>query len=149
MVGGATPQDSTTHQTTVIHRTNKMKNKPQSPKLKVFRQGDILILGVDEIPKKIRKLAQADSHIVAEGEATGHHHAIPHVAGLSVYMRRPGVHRRGMREEDEEPKFWLKVEEQPARMEHPEHGTIEIPLGDYEIRRQREYDPIQSHYVQD
>jgi len=103
-----------------------MKNKEYRARL--ARQGDILILPVDKIPGRTRKLKPADRYIVAEGEATGHHHAVVHADGLEV-------HQRG------EDRFWLNIGDSAAVLEHPEHATVTLDPGTYEVRRQREYNP--------
>jgi len=107
-----------------------MKNK--NNKARLARQGDILILPVDKIPGRTRKLKPADRYLVAEGEATGHHHAVVHADGLEV-------HQRG------EDRFWLNIQDEATELEHPEHATVTLDPGIYEVRRQREYDPHGLH----
>ena len=104
-----------------------MTQKKKIPKL--ARQGDILFLPIDKIPRNTRTLSPAERYIVAEGEATGHHHAVIHADGLSV-------HQRG------EDRFWLNLSgDNGTLIEHPEHAPITLDAGRYEVRRQREYDP--------
>ena len=55
-----------------------MKNKKQ------FRQGDVLIERVGELPKKLKKQEKQNRVILAHGEVTGHAHEIaaPELATL-------------------------------------------------------------------
>lgn len=103
---------------------------------KIYRQGDVLLCRIDHLPKAIREVSGSDRFILAEGEATGHHHSVEAGAGVSLY-------RRG------ESRMWLAVEKQTARLEHQEHAPIDIPLGFYEVRRQREFDPKGERRVHD
>ena len=51
-----------------------MKNKTNK---KQVRQGDVLVVDVDSIPKTAKKIAPEDGRIIlAHGEATGHHHSV-------------------------------------------------------------------------
>jgi len=45
--------------------------------------------------------------------------------------------------------MWVEVAEQPAILDHPEHADIDLPVGIYEVRRQREYSPSANRYVYD
>lgn len=110
-----------------------MKQKTQ------FRQGDVLIQRVDNIPANLTR--QKGPPILAHGEVTGHAHAI----------------------EDKEVKVWvpegtgenvdasLKFAEitKPTRVLHQEHAPIELEPGTYKIVRQREYSPAEIRRVQD
>ena len=90
------------------------------------RQGDILFIRTDVVPEEAEEVKRVDGRvIVAEGEATGHHHAI----------RTPGVQ---MLEKEE--LRWL-VADVPFEVEHEEHDTITFDPGVWVIRYQREYTP--------
>ena len=88
-------------------------------------QGDILFTKVEAMPKKGEKVdAQNGQYIVAEGEATGHMHAIDagKVANIllsdeNLYMDLP----------------------EGGSITHQEHGTIDLGAGVWEAKRQREY----------
>ena len=94
----------------------------------IARQGDVLIRSISEIPKGLVQVPR-DSHgrvILAEGEQTGHAHAVlGEVEFLAADLR------------DMEQTF-LRVESE-AEVVHEEHGTITLAPGDYEVIRQREY----------
>jgi len=74
-------------------------------------QGDIRCMYVDSIPKgAVPVNAVSGRYIVAEGEATGHHHAV-----LESY---------GEMFETPDGTLWLRVGEAPAPLTHEEHAPI-------------------------
>ena len=94
----------------------------------MYRQGDIIITPVPEIPEGLSEVPRVKGQVVlAEGEATGHLHAIeaPEVTFLAADLA------------DMEGRF-LAVEAEAA-LTHPEHDTITLPPGSYKVERQREY----------
>lgn len=85
-----------------------------------YQQGDVLIIKVSEIKgKKLNHL------ILATGEATGHNHVITE-GEAELY--------------EEEGKLYLKVNSENAILTHQEHKEINLPKGNYEIDRVKEYD---------
>jgi hypothetical protein len=101
----------------------------------LIRQGDILIVPAiipDDAVKVERKKGQ--DLIVAEGEATGHHHRIANQAvveftrGKQRYLRVPELGT-------------TTTDKKLALLEHEEHDTLTIPPGDHMIINQREYVP--------
>lgn len=108
-----------------------------------YRQGDVLLVRAAQLPRNIRKLARRDGRLVlADGEATGHAHAIEE-PGVQLYERRltHPIEARLTRE-GRLPALFLVVGDEGATVLHEEHEPIAIPPGEYEIRRQREYDPL-------
>ena len=109
-------------------------------------QGDLMVRSVAQIP---RGLALADEpeggHIVAHSE-TGHHH---------VVVARPGAKATIHRNIDEELGMvaYLEVTGDSVELRHlrptDTHETIEIPVGLWELRRQREYVPEGWRRVED
>lgn len=104
----------------------------------MYRQGDVLIVSVSELPSDLDQLARENGRVVlAHGEATGHAHAIkdkraalfrdPKLA--AVFMRVSGGG--------------------PVALKHDEHDTIAIPPGNYRVIRQREYSPEEIRNVAD
>jgi hypothetical protein len=92
------------------------------------RQGDILLVPVKDLPDGLKEVPRQNGRIVlAEGEVTGHFHAI----------KAPEVTFHAKSLEEIEGRF-LAVEAEVA-LEHPEHDTIVLEPGNYEVRRQREY----------
>ena len=98
-----------------------------------YRQGDVLLCRVEKVRTRCEPLpAEAGRVIVAEGEQSGHAHAlVPQRARLI----------RGGR--------LLRVGAGGAALSHEEHAPILLPQGDYQILRQREYDPRASRLAAD
>jgi hypothetical protein len=96
--------------------------------MRPLRQGDILLVPIEKMPDGLTEVPRENGRIVlAEGEATGHLHAI----------KAPEASFRAEDLEEIEGRF-LAVEAEVA-LEHPEHDTIVLEPGAYEVRRQREY----------
>jgi hypothetical protein len=103
--------------------------------MKTYRQGDVSILAVESVPKQARKVR--GELILARGEVTGHAHRI--IEGKAfLYQLASGL-------------LYLRVLSEFAKLYHEEHEDIQLPKGDYEIRRQREFDWFGSEvrYVAD
>lgn len=120
-----------------------MKNKQRNH----YRQGDVLIELINEIPAKAVQQKKSRRIILAHGEVTGHHHVL----------------------ETRDPADWWKEGEIPVTNEkpstlagelfvslphggavkHQEHSKIELPKGNYRITRQREYSPERIRNVAD
>lgn len=101
-----------------------------------YRQGDVLIQRVSFIPKEAKAEKASKKIILALGEATGHHHALETDAA--------------------DPADWWKLGEEqfvsfdePAKLTHQEHATIDLPAGTYRVTRQREYSPEEIRNVAD
>ena len=107
------------------------------------RQGDVLIERVDAMPEglvAIKKDAARDGFVLAEGEVTGHAHALcgdaietyakpqakePNTMDVSYFMLRADEKQRG---------------EALAYLKHEEHqGHVFKDPGVYKVTRQREY----------
>ena len=100
----------------------------------MYRQGDVLFVKVEKIPKKAKK---ASTDVIVEGEATGHAHRI--VGGELFQEELPW--NQG---------FELFINAgSSARIVHEEHGAIDLPKGSYKVVRQREYDPNATRWVED
>lgn len=97
-----------------------------------FRQGDVLFTRCAAIPPNSKK---RENGTVAYGEVTDHSHRLADLAtaevlecgdGLYVHVSEAGISLSG---------------EAGASFVHEEHGTINLPPGDYEVTIQREYSP--------
>lgn len=99
-----------------------------------IRQGDVY-LKPGEMPEgKCKKIkAKRGRLILAEGEATGHHHSVS--ADVAELFDFGG-------------KMALVVRE-PATLDHQEHAPIEVQPGTYWVIRQREYSPQEIRRVAD
>jgi hypothetical protein len=92
----------------------------------MYRQGDVFIRAA-EVPRKATEVPRDGGRLVlAYGEVTGHAHVVdapPEEATLLT---------------DEQERRFLRLVT-AAPLVHEEHGTITLPPGTYEVRRQREY----------
>ncbi len=99
-----------------------------------FRQGDVLLISVDEMPSNMVPVEpDGDRVVLAYGEVTGHAHALS-TAGAALY-------------ENPEGRFLRLV--QPSALVHEEHSTINLAPGVYRVVRQREYTPREVRFVTD
>jgi hypothetical protein len=89
------------------------------------RQGDVLLVAVDALPEGAVAVKRSGRLVLAEGEATGHAHAI---------LERDA---REFRVGDE--RFVLVRSK--AQLIHEEHAAIDLPAGTYRVVIQREYEP--------
>lgn len=105
---------------------------------KIYRQGDVLIEEVREIPSGAKRAK--GKIILAHGEATGHAHTIEDRDSADWWVL-PG---RGTRSEEQ----YLEVEK-GASVVHQEHAPIVLPAGRYKVTRQREYSPEAIRNVAD
>lgn len=103
--------------------------------MKGYRQGDVLLVAVpiDEG----RKLRASPRVRVAEGEATGHAHVLEPSLGGAV-----------LTDADVDVEF-VRIMGANGLLVHDEHTTIELPPGDYQVVRQREYAPERNRLVTD
>ena|SRR5437660_2515050 len=93
-----------------------------------YRQGDVLLCAVDEIPSTATPVSSAgDRVIIALGELTGHAHAF---AASEARLFR-----------DASGRSFVAIAEDDAALLHEEHDPIQVREGRHELRRQREYTP--------
>lgn len=101
-----------------------------------YRQGDILLVPVDSIPEGLSEVPREKGRIVlAEGEETGHLHAIDAPEATFLAEDLESIEGRFLVVEAES----ATAEAAGVELTHPEHGTIQVAPRNYEIRRQREY----------
>lgn len=110
-----------------------------------FAQGDLLIERVPDVEPtgSIVPAAAGAGHVLAEGEVTGHMHAI---RNHMTFFRDDGLAR------DIPANLYIghvRVGADPARIDHDEHDTIMLGQGTYRVRRQRELDPSEVRVVSD
>lgn len=111
----------------------------------LFAQGDLLIEPVADVqPRGDTIQPTADgATVLAEGEATGHRHAI---------FERVTMFRDDALARDIPGNLYVghvRVESPTARVVHDEHAAIVLPRGTYRIRRQRELEPRDARIVVD
>ena len=103
----------------------------------IVRQGDVMVFAVSSLPKAVEPVARESGRVVlAHGEATGHCHAIK--SEKAALFRDPKLNA-----------MFLTVTGEAVALEHDEHGTIDIPPGNYQVVRQRSYEPEGIRQVQD
>lgn len=108
--------------------------------MKIFRQGDVLLRQVSEIPIDAVVAEKKDQLgnkriVLAYGEVTGHAHAIHDLENTDVFVKGDGT-------------MYLQVKD-PVDLKHEEHATITLPAGNYERVLQREYSPESIRQVLD
>jgi hypothetical protein len=98
-------------------------------KIKMIRQGDVLLKKITNLPKEAAEEKIQGRAIVALGEATGHHHSF--VPGSVKFYR------------DQEMGGTLVIEvlKEGVLLEHQEHSAIPLDRGVYRHIHQREYTP--------
>lgn len=104
----------------------------------IYRQGDVLIERVAEVPRNTKPVKRENGLIIlARGEATGHHHSISDRS--CALLEAPETTDR-----------FLRIGATGAAVEHQEHDTINLPgPAKYRVRRQREYAPEAIRNVAD
>lgn len=102
----------------------------------MYRQGDVLIVAVKAIPSKLRAIPRNGRIVLAEGEATGHAHVITD--------EEAALYGTDLAE-----RYLSVLAEGGVLLTHEEHDAILIPLGTYQVIRQREYAPEGERQVAD
>ena len=111
----------------------------------IFAQGDLLIERVNDAPPSgtIMQPSVGGATVLAEGEATGHRHAIHDCVTMfrddSLARDIPSGLYVGH----------VRVDAPIARVEHDEHAPISLARGTYRVRRQRELEPTDARIVAD
>jgi len=91
----------------------------------LYRQGDVLFISV-HLPADL-PLKRSKQVAVAEGEKAGQRHVLAAAPGAEILS-------------DADLEFF-RIIGGSGLLSHPEHDAIELPEGDYQVRRQREYVP--------
>lgn len=103
----------------------------------IYRQGDVLIERVSSIPTEGKKVAPKGGRIIlAEGEATGHHHSLAVTDVETAILEQDGG------------AMFLELIRDSV-VTHQEHASINLDAGTYRVTRQREYSPEQIRNVAD
>ena len=107
----------------------------KTQKHKMYRQGDVAIIECKRVAVTSEVEREAGRIVLAHGEVTGHAHAIASM-DATLFMDEATVNR------------YLDVRA-PVTLDHEEHGRIELPIGFYQVVRQREYRPEGLRQVAD
>lgn len=117
-----------------------MKTKGRNPKHR--RQGDVGFAELDKMPDVagLKKVSPRNGLLIlAEGEATGHHHSIVlddlKTDEVELYEAPNGT-------------MYLRTKKD-VKVGHQEHDAITLPAGIHQIERQVEYDPEGDRRVAD
>jgi hypothetical protein len=114
---------------------------------KIYAQGDVILERVEDAPASGTPIkTDPDGAVVlARGEVTGHRHAF--YGGQVAMFRDDGLAR------DVPSELYIghiKIAgDKPAALKHEEHDTINLPPGNYRVRRQREFDAGEARVVAD
>ncbi|MFY9641753.1 MAG: hypothetical protein WCD20_20290 [Rhodomicrobium sp.] len=111
----------------------------------LYAQGDLLVERVADIPMSGTPVEPGTdgASVLAEGETTGHRHAI---------YDRITMFRDDALAHDIPNGLYVghvRVDGPCARIQHDEHDSITLPKGTYRIRRQRELEPKDARIVAD
>jgi len=94
-----------------------------------FQQGDVLLKSIDSVPSDAKDVApRGRGLILAEGEVTGHYHAVPMEEvddDIHMYEKNGTLYLSSTKD---------------FTVEHDEHHTQSIPAGTYKIGIVKEYD---------
>jgi hypothetical protein len=110
-----------------------------------FRQGDILIELVAEIPKLARRQERSRQVTLAYGEMTGHRHVLETEDPADWWRLDPRDHDKAALGASE---FFFSISA-VGTVKHAEHAPIQLPPGHYRVTHQREYSPIAIRRVGD
>jgi len=111
----------------------------------IFAQGDLLLERVaDVVPSGlIEENAEGSALVLAEGEETGHRHAV---------CERVTMFRDDKLAQDIPAGLYIghvQVASAYARVTHDEHAPITLPRGTWRVRRQRELSPRDARVLPD
>ena len=104
-----------------------------------YRQGDVFIERVAEIPITAQKQESSRRVVLAHGEVTGHHHVLE-TADPADWWKQGEISTANEKPTTLAGELFLSLPE-CATVAHAEHATIELPPGNYRVTRQREYSP--------
>jgi hypothetical protein len=96
-------------------------------------QGDLLIRRIEKIPSSAKKVKPENGEYILAHSETGHNHIVKERTDINVFTT------------DDPFLAYIELGGDVADLEHKRsfdtHATIQIPVGKFEIRRQREYTP--------
>lgn len=126
-------------------RRSKPETKGRSKMNRIYRQGDVAIIRIDDMDTSKLKPVPRDAGriVLAYGEVTGHAHAIPSEFA-SLYLEESTVAAPDVGNMISRigggliPDRILRAD-RPVALLHEEHSRIDLPAGSYRVRIQREY----------
>jgi hypothetical protein len=113
--------------------------------MEIFAQGDLLLERVADVTPSgiIAENADGTALVLAEGEETGHCHAV---------RERVTLFRDDRLAEDIPAGLYIghvQVASTYARVTHEEHAPLTLPRGTWRVRRQRELGPRDARVIPD
>jgi len=134
---------------------------------KHYRHGDILLIKIDKLPENIR-FKTKKSKVILKGEVTEHAHRLggnakilevaekianrplpPRIRDGRVLPYAGPITQKLLSLLADKQVIGYAVVKEPTELTHEEHNTITLPVGTYEIKRQREYDADYIRFVED
>lgn len=100
----------------------------------LIQQGDVLIHRITHLPNGTAAVPTTGRHVLAEGENTGHAHAIAPQAGVRLYSL-------------DEILYLVNETDEAITVTHEEHKPVQVPPGVYKIGIVREYDYLAQEAV--
>lgn len=103
--------------------------------MRKFRQGDVLLIKIDSIPKTAKKKSKEGKKRIelAFGEVTGHAHALYEPDLVEAWGHPENA--------PEATPDYIEVSE-ATELHHEEHSTVKLDPGCYEVIIQREWDSV-------
>jgi len=135
--------------------------KRDTPIRKALRQGELLFVPLgkedyarlfgDEKDVTVMGWQKLETHVIREGEATGHKHEIlTKLAVAATLFAPPESLLRGLAGMDRiTSEDRLLVADGPIEIVHPEHKPLTLPKGMHLVIVQREYDEARPQQVLD
>lgn len=104
------------------------------------RQGDVLFIPIDAIPKGVKAVPRDERGriVLAEGESTGHAHCV--LDDPATLFVADDLNEMADR---------FLVVEQEVHVVHEEHSTVALESGNWATRRKREYAPERPKIIAD
>jgi hypothetical protein len=113
---------------TSLSKKNENKKRRNKNMVRIWRQGDVIVREVSEIPEKAVRAEANEIRIASE---TGN----PHVLKVARVFERKDA--RGALQ----PRQQYVVLEEAATMSHPQHASLQLSAGMYRITTVRDYAP--------
>jgi hypothetical protein len=130
-----------------------------------YRQGDVLIERIANIPTTAAKQKRSKRIILAHGEVTGHHHALE-ISDPADWWKEGEIASSNNKPRTLAGELFIDIPDVPlladgrlkevknssgrgAIVTHPEHRPIVLTPGNYRVTRQREYSPEAIRNVKD
>ena len=102
-----------------------MNSKKNSTSMTLYQQGDVLLQQIPALPTGAQVRQRGGRIVLAEGEVTGHAHAIEEAEGVQLYTLD---------------QLLYLVADHEVTVTHEEHGAVTLLAGIYQVGIVQEYD---------